>query len=137
MSSTQTAINHRGWEPTLDNRPMGYWERLNNRLLMGLPLTILALTSMTLLILGDQHLIHLSPTWFFTFDILTVLSMFAYVQLPLVLLLSLLHKFERSVEIREWAGHGYYREGFEPKGYDLTQLKKISHLNILEALQRS
>lgn len=133
MSAAKTINSNRRWTPTIENMPLGYFERLNQNLFMGLPLTVAALICTTIQVLGFEHVIHIGPELYIVLDFVTIFSLLGYVQLPFVLLISLLHGVERRIEMEEWAEHGYFREGFEPRGYDLSQLKQIHNTTIVQA----
>lgn len=134
MSSTSTHDRHRAdWAPNLDNMPLSFWERLHKRLLLGIPGTFIALLAAAPLILNGEKLTHLNVEVFTILVLVLCVTLIPLVQIIPAAFFQLFHPLEVIVEKREWAEHGFYREAFIPKGYDLDKLTMIREATILKA----
>lgn len=137
MSDLYQAQNKR-FKPTVSNVPRAFIERFHDSALFGGPITVMSFIIVgVFLAVGtpqNPSLINVSASsdlsgWLMILAIPALIP--AMAGLPAVLFIPL-HPFVQRVEINTWARHGYYRECFEPKGYDLRQLKKVSYRTVRE-----
>lgn len=138
MSSANAPNRNQGnWRPNQSNVPLSFWERLHKRLLLGLPGTAIALIGVVPIILNGENIIHLNIEVFVMLVMLLVVTMIPLVGIIPAAFFQLFHPLEVNAEKKEWAEHGFYREGFIPKGYDLDKLTMIKEATIIRAKRLS
>lgn len=124
------------WTPNLDNMPKNFVEWLDHVCLFGLPVlifSVITLIPLPVTFLNPHYYVGEHNFWthacMFTY-IFLIFTIWPLIQLPFILLAIPLFPWTKKNMIQDWARHGYYREGFEPKGYDLGDLSEVTQAEV-------
>lgn len=83
--------------------------------------------------MNGENITHLNIEVFTMLVLVLCVTLIPLVQIIPAAFFQIFHPLEVSAEKKEWAEHGFYREAFIPKGYDLEKLEMIHEAAIFKA----